>query len=421
MDNYIAKIKKLFQTGFFHIFGSSVINKIITFLSSVVLVRILTKEEYGSFAYAFNIYNIILLFNALGMESASLQMASEKSGDEEYVNKIYAYAARFGILFDFLLIGVLLGIAFFAPLKIKNAKYILVLLCCLPIVQFLYGELTALLRTQKRNKEFGKISNINSIFYFLISAVGALIFREYGMILGHYIAYIASVLIGCVAFKVHIPIKKVELLPKDKKAIFSIAIVSMCNNGLSHLLYLLDMFVLGLVDPTEAVLASYKVATMIPTALAFIPASLVIYIYPMFAEHHNDKKWCLKRYKQIVCGFGAFNAGLSVILFILGPTIIRIFYGQDYMDAISVFRILVVNYFISGTFRTLSGNLLVTQRKLKFNLLVAIVSGIVNIIADFLFIQWWGSVGAAIATVLVVLVSSVMSTGYLIYVLKKEK
>ena len=80
-----------------------------------------------------------------------------------------------------------------------------------------------------------------------------------------------------------------------------------------------------------------------------------------------------------------------------------------------------MNYFISGTFRILSGNLLVTQRKLKFNLFVAIISSTTNIIADYLFIYCWGAIGAAYATVLVVIVSSILSTTYLVYTFNKKR
>lgn len=90
------------------------------------------------------------------------------------------------------------------------------------------------------------------------------------------------------------------------------------------------------------------------------------------------------------------------------------------MDALSIFRLLSVNFFVSGTFRILSGNLLVTQRKLKFNFLVAVVSSCVNVAANFLFINWWGAMGAALATVLVVLLTSVANTVYLVYTFKKK-
>ena len=159
----------------------------------------------------------------------------------------------------------------------------------------------------------------------------------------------------------------------------------------------------------------------IPSALAFIPGSLVIYLYPYFAEHRNDGKWCLQNYRKIMVIFGAFNLLTSMLLVVLAPFIIRILYGNQYLDAVPVFRILSCNYFISATFRSVAGNLLVTQRKLKFNFFVGLISSIINIIADFFFIQWWASMGAALATVLVTLVSGVLYTSYLMYVFQKQK
>jgi len=141
----------------------------------------------------------------------------------------------------------------------------------------------------------------------------------------------------------------------------------------------------------------------------------MVYVYPYFAEHKDDRDWCLKRYKQILLGLGAFNLLISAVLCLGAPLIIRLIFGYEYLDCVPVFIVLSINYFISGTFRIVSGNLLVTQRRLKFNLLVAIVSSVTNIIADYFFIQWWGSMGAAFATVLVVVISSIMSTIRLVY------
>ena len=62
-----------------------------------------------------------------------------------------------------------------------------------------------------------------------------------------------------------------------------------------------------------------------------------------------------------------------------------------------------------------------TQRKLGFNFFVALISGGVNVVADFYLISSMGSIGAALATVLVVIVSSILSTAYLIYTFKKNQ
>ena len=415
------KIRKLFKTGFFHIFGSSVINKIIGFLSSIVLVRILSKSEYGTFTYAWNIYSIVILFNGMGIEFGTLQLSSEHSGDVGYANRISNYGTKFGLSFNLLLVITLLGIGLFAPLKIPGGKPLLCALCLLPTVQLLYNMTSCYLRSQKRNQEYAKLAVVNTTLVFAVSAGCAFLFREMGMVVGHYAAYIVAYLVGLLLFHVHLINRNAGALTEDdKKPLLKISFISMLNNGLSQLMYLLDVFVLGIVDPQETILASYKVATMIPAALTFIPLSLITYLYPYFAEHKDDGKWCLNRYKQILLGLGGFNLCLSAILCIAAPVIIRILFGEQYLDAVPIFRLLAVNYFVSGTFRILSGNLLVTQRKLKFNLFVAIVSSLTNAVADYFFIQWWGTMGAAWATVLVVLVSSILSTTYLIYTFRQK-
>lgn len=414
-------IKKFARTGFFHIFGGSVINKVVAFLSSIVLVRLLTKEEYGVFTYAWNIYNIVILLNGLGVATAVLQMCSERSGDETYARKISSYATRFGMTFDILISILLFVIGAFVPLNIDGAGELLRLLCFLPMLRLLFDLVLSNLRAQKRNREYAILSTINTVAVFLVSVVGALLFREKGLIFGYYAAYLLSVFLGIGKMDVRLYSKGVSLEAEERKSLRSIAIVSMFNTGLSELMYLLDVFVLGIVDPQETILASYKVATIIPSALPFITISLVTYIYPYFAEHREDGAWCLKRYKQIVLGLGAVNLLVSGILFCFAPLVIWICFGNTYADVLPIFRLLVANYFISGTFRILSGNLLVTQRKLKFNLFVAIVAGCVNILADFLLISWWGAIGAALATVLVVLLTSILNTVYLVYTFKKTK
>lgn len=420
----INKIESLFRTGFFHIFGSSVINKIIAFLSSIVLVRILTKSEYGVFTYSWNIYSILLLFNGLAMDSSALQLSSEKSTDDKYRKKIFDYGTRGGLLFNLFLGIIILFIALKAPLKINGAREILMLLFLLPIIHFLFNMSSAFLRSKKMNKEFSTLNTLNTSLLFIFSLCFSFLFKEKGLVFGYYLSYGISVIFGCLFYKIRLIDNKrqkdYQLSKDDKKGLMSISLVSTCNNGLSQLLYLLDVFILGIVLPNEMILASYKVATTIPTALTFIPSCLVIYIYPYFAERKDNGKWCLRRYKQILLGLGAFNFLLSFILFLFAPFIVNTFFGTQYSDSVIIFRILMINYFISGTFRVLSGNLLVTQRKLKFNLFVAIFSGIVNIIGDYFFIQWWGSVGAALATLLVVIVSSILSTSYLIYTFKQR-
>lgn len=415
LQSVINKAKKAYSTGFFHIFGTNILNKAISFISTSLLVLLLTKTEYGIFTYSWNIYSIVILFNGLGMTSAVLQLCSEKVGEETYTKRISSYGIRIGTKFDLLLVAVLIGVALFAPLKITGSSQLLLLLGLLPIVQFFYDVSLIVLRSQKRNQQFARLSLINTILIFVTSISGVLLFREKGMVIGYYVAYFLSTIYANKKLGISFTHKGDDIQRAEKKSILSIAIVSMANNAISQLLYLLDVFVLGIVAADEAILAGYRVATIIPTALVFIPSSFVTYIYPYFAKNKNNKEWCLNKYKQVVLGIGLLNVAISLFLFVFAKIIILLCFGEQYLDIVPIFRVLAVNYFFSGTFRIIAGNLLVTQRKLKFNLFVAIFCGLINVVADYFFIQWWGAIGAAYATVLVVACSSVLNVSYLLY------
>ena len=81
---FIKRItSKLGCTGFFHVFGSTAINKIISFASGIVLVRLISKSEYGIFSYANNLLNFFMIACGLGAASGILQMCSEQRDELE--------------------------------------------------------------------------------------------------------------------------------------------------------------------------------------------------------------------------------------------------------------------------------------------------------------------------------------------------
>ena len=177
MEKIKQKAQTLLKTGFFHVFGSNVINKIIGFMSSIVLVRILSKTEYGAFTYAWNIYCIIALFNGMGVDSGTLQLASEHSGDKEYAKQISDYGTRIGLIFNVGLSIVTLCIGIFAPLTIKGAGVLICSMFAMPFFQFLFNMYCTYLRSQKMNQAYSQMTVVNTAILFLASALCAVLFR----------------------------------------------------------------------------------------------------------------------------------------------------------------------------------------------------------------------------------------------------
>lgn len=417
LEHINSKIKKLFSAGFFHIFGSTVINKVLVFLSATVIVRILSKAEYGVFSYSWNAFSLILLFSGFGIEAGSLQILSECKDDEPRYLGVLSYSIRFGCIFNLFLSVVIIGIGLFIPFPFEGSGILLVLLCLLPELTVFYNLQTIYLRTLKKNRSFSALSLTNTFFVSLLTVLGAFVFSARGLIAGRYIGYIVSIIIGLVILRIPLSFKYSQTIsPLDKKDLLKISSIGLVNNGLSQLMYLLDVFVIGIVLVSETNVASYKVATQIPNALTFIPGAVVTFIYPYFAEHRNEKKICMHRYKQVIIAMAGLNFIISTSLFLFAPIILHVFFGSQYYDAVTSFRILVISYFFSGTFRVISGNLLATQRKYSFQLFVAIFSGVTNIVADYCLVSGYGMNGAAIATLIVTILTSFLNTFYLIRV-----
>lgn len=420
MKNLLKQgVNKLFSTGFFHIFGSNVINKILGFVSSVFIVRLLSKYDYGVYTSALNIFSFFMMLSTMGMLSGVLQLCSENARNLEKNYKFYSYGSRIGIFFNFFLGIFIIFSSIVFKFPIKGTEKILILLAFIPVFEGTIEFQKTYFRSRLENNLFSYSNTINSFFVVLCSVLGAFIYEVKGLIVGRYIAAFITIAIIKIFFNGPVSTKHVSLEREDKEVLWKISLISLVNGGLSQLLYLVDIFVIGLVVQDSAAVADYKIAIIIPTALAFIPSSICIYIYPYFSLNKDNKEWVSKYYRLTMVFVGILNLFISIFLIALAPIIIKIVFGSQYMSSIYMFRISAATFFFLGTFRTISGNLLVTQRKLKFNLIISIITGIANIISNFLLIKLMGAEGAAWTTLIISCLSGAILTVYMIQVIKK--
>ncbi|MCM1157281.1 MAG: oligosaccharide flippase family protein [Bacteroidales bacterium] len=421
-DKLHEMIDKARRTGLGHIFGANTINQIIAFASSFILIRILSKAEFGIYSYAFNIYSFFALVNGFGMESACLQKCSEIARDDEKTDSYMKFAILFGSGVNFLL-GCVMGISsLFLSFPLKGVDEILLLFALMPLVTTIFNCMQTYFRYNLLNIEYSKCSVINTLLIFIGSVAGAYLFKSAGLILFRELAMVVSVIIGIGIYG--FPAKRIfhalKISVKEKNDMLKLAAISMLNVATGQLLYLIDVFLIGEIISDEMVVASYKTATIIPNALLFIPSALVIYIYPYFARKQEDKKWVKQKFFMILKYFGLLNAVISAGLIVCAPLIIRIVFGSQYLDAVPAFRILTFSYFFSATFRKVIGNLLVTQRKLKVNFWIGIMEALLNVISNWILIHLFGAVGAAITTLIICIVSSVVLMYYFVHYLNRE-
>ena len=392
-------LKKFKRTGFVHLFGSSVINNILAFVSSFILVRLIPKADYGVYANADNILGLFCIFEGFGMASTWLQYGCTRKGKEK--ENTWSFCFYFSVVFQLFLCAAIAMTGRFASFGIEGTGKILIAMSFLPLFRLISEMQRIYLRTEMMNKQYAYVNNFSTVITVALSISLCIFFLVKGLIVANYISSIATIIFMIALYKIKLPKINNNLEKSDKKELLKFSLVCTINNSTSSLMSLLDTFILGIVIAQSTVTASYKVASKVPTALFLIPTSVMIYIYPYFAKNAKDKNWCIKNFKKVILWFGSFNSLMAVVLVVFAPFFVRILFGEQYNDAVSPFRILCVNYAVQATFKMVPGQLLVSQKKLGFNTFTGVISGVLNTGLNLLLIPKYSSSGAAMATLIV--------------------
>lgn len=410
--------RTLLSTGFFSIAGSTVINRILSFMSGILVVRILSKADYGVYAYAYNILNIAILFNGLGFASAFIQLCSEPGGRAKEI-QLERWGFIGGGFFDLLLSAGIFLWATLVPEDMPGTRMLLQVCALFPIPQFVFDMQSSALRAQLRNDEYALSNMTNTACVVAGTLAGAFLAGSVGLLVGRVLGTLASVI--CVRARLRVPLllclppgysegqdaqlSRAELIDYAK-----IAVSSALANGISSFTYLIGTFMLGrlLADPLEV--ASYEAASAIPVALNFVPVTVMTYAYPYFARHKDDLAWVRRNYARILAlsfvGFGI----ITLVCVIGAPWIVSLMYGDQYLSSVPAFRVLAIGSWIGATFRIVSGNLLVTQR-LVFANLVGTTLTVASILAfNVILVPSMGSLGSAIAQTVGLSISGMFNT-----------
>lgn len=426
IKNLIEKIRTYAKEGLFHIFGSKMVAQVAGLISSVVVIRHLEKIDYGSYVNAVNLYTYPAMFAGLGMSNVIIQYCSEKISDGRK-NAIYRHALWGGNLAN-AAVAVAIAVMAFWRYSIGDPKtaFYLLLMCGLPFINYADTYAQTVLRVKGKNKVFSNANTVYSIVLLIGNIVLTRLFQVPGLVWSRYVAYFVATVICMSAlwkerFFRGIYSTKERLEPSYRKQVYNYATICAITNFSSTVLTLLDVTCLDLVMKDATVLADYHVASVIPSACAFVPSCLMVFFYPKLVSAISDGKEAGRKYLfQLAKVYAVVNGLVFVGITVFAPILIWIVYGEKYMNVIGLMQILNVNY-LATCVRNLMGNTIAAIKKVKMNLLFAIISGVLNITLNMLLIPWLGASGAAIATVIVTLSVAAMDCGYVLHYFRKEE
>lgn len=409
------------KKGILHVFTASVINKIIMMLSTMILTRMLMQEQYGILSYAGNVYSYAALFSGFGMAVGAMQFGMENRGAPEE-NSFYLYCAKAGTLANLAIIAFLSILLIYQKTPVSQAKIYIYLYLPLLLIEYLSQLFLLILRGQKRFKKYAKLLIAQTILNALGSCIGA-IWGINGIFAAKY--FVSIVVVFSIGWLMRDTVLEVirggKLNLRQKKELWRYSLLNNVSSTLNSFLFLIDLTMVGVLMTSVEAIAVYKVATLIPNALSFIPQSVVICVVPDIIAHNKNSTWLKENFRKTFNGMLIVNLVISACLIVCAPWVIQIVAGEQYLAAVEPFRILIAGYFVAGTFRSLSVNFLAALKAVKENAVCSFITCMVDVALNFLLIPRFGILGAASATFFAELTASVITFGSLIYTLMRLK
>lgn len=409
------------RNGILQVFTANVINKVIGMISNMIITRILTKGEFGLWSYILNIYSYASLITGLGLASGAFLFGVEnRDTGREYA--FFRYCLSVGLIINGIISGLFIFMSLFIHYSIEGAGIYIQIYVPVLMLEYAVEILSTLLRCNERINEYARIMNVNTILIVVFTCVGAF-FGVAGVITGKYIAAVLSILYLTTLTKSELKMirKSGGILKTEIAELWHYSLFTGLSSTLNRVLYLLDVSMIAAFMKNALDVANYKVATMIPNSLGFIPGSIIIVILPDIVANNNNFPWLRRNITKTYIWLFLMNAMIGIFLIIFAPLVITVISGAQYLESVAPFRVLVVGYVIEGTFRSLSVNVLAGLRQVTFNLIISITSGIADIVLNYYLIKKIGMMGAAYATLGVEAIASAVSVAFIIYVLINEK
>jgi len=419
MVSVIDKAKYLVRTGFAHVMVGNTLIMAIGFLSSICIVRLISKESYGLLCHADNMYQYVLLFSGLGMSTALLKFCSTGT-DPQKAKSLLVFSLKYGVLIQLFLTALMVFYATVVSRTFPKANYLIYSSILYPASFYVVTTLQSYLRSQQENKLYARIALAQSTLVFVLSVLLALVLDAAGVVLARYLGLAAAVGLGLryvVRRLGSVTLCKVSLT--TRKAFVGMSVAMMLTNMFSSVIATNEMFLVNHLIHDAAITATYRVAVLIPGQLLVIAGSVVVYVFPLVAGLSCDKSRAL----SIVLRTGAATfvavAICAAVGRVVSPLLIRIVYGVQYENAIPLSNAFWFVHGLNAGVRMIPLNLLPAIGEAKFCAYMSVITCAVHFVLDYVFIKSIGIEGVAYAAGLVYFCSGGCYWLYTIYSCKK--
>lgn len=402
-----------------YILFASLFTKIVSFLVSIVVIRLLAKEEYGFITYAFTVIAFILPFMGAGVHQGLLRFGSLCNAQSEK-KYFFQLCLKRGLLYSSILALILIVLIPIITKNVTNSAFYLYLLVFQLFGLLLFVMVGIYARLLHLNKLYAKMEIISSLCLLVFNTSLCFLFGGPG-----YIVSVVSVpfIIGLFFFfklRLHLPARSPINLQFNTKEILSYGIYMSLGSVFAQLLYAVDILIIGNLLENAKLISQYKVASLIPFNLLIIPVAILTTDFVKLSRaSEHDKPYLKSYYLNYLKIFFWISLGLLLFFYFFSETILLIF-GREYQQEPQLMVIFAIGIVGGLLFRVPLGNLLSAIGWPRISAIFSVIILILNVIGSYFMVQRYGITGAAIVTSSLMWLSGLLSLGAFIYFLKND-
>lgn len=410
------------------IFIGTIVNLLLGFLGRVIFVRFTTQSEYGIYSLAFTLMSVFVTVSTLGLyEGTTRYIAKYRAENKsEYVQDTVISSIVVALISSVLISVVAYLGSDYISMNIYHlpelSPVFKILLFAVPL-SVLISIFISIFRGFGESKIKICLNEIlRPVTYLLFLA--AVVFLRLSFI-DMVFVYVISILITFIAFLFYF-IKKPPLKLKCNRLRINHVTKELLVNSIpllavSILLTVMswtDTLMLGYFSTPEVVgmyNAAYTIASMLSVVINSVGFLYVPIISQLYSKNQIEElgvinststKWSFM-----------FTLPLFFLFFLYPDFILSFFYDSRYIEASTVFQVLVLG-FITNAYFGLNYHTLMSIGKSYLLMNCTLMSAILNLLLNLILIPPFGMVGAAIASALSFALIEIYMTIKLYHLLK---
>ncbi|MGH2521916.1 MAG: flippase, partial [Anaerolineales bacterium] len=393
----------------------------LNFAAQVLIVRYLSKTDYGAFAYALSIVALGESIATFGLDRAITRFVPIYHERRDY-NKLFGTLVM--VISTMLALGAALALAFYSfPGLVARtlggdelSHVLLLILIFLAPVQALDGVLVGM---------FAVFSSTRSIFFRkYVLGPGLKILVVALLVLGRSNVYfLASGYLAAGAFGIVIYTAMLWRVLRDQglfphfnwrtlnmpwREVFAFTIPLLTSDILYAVMHTMDAVVLERYGGTVNVAALRAVQ---PTSIlnSLVMQSFALLFTPQAARlfARDDKEGINNLYWQTAIWIAVFSFPIFALTFSLAQPITLFLYGTRYQESALILALLSFGHYFNAALG-FNGLTLKVYGKLRYSVVINVLAGVINLAAILLLIPRYGALGAALGTCIALVAHNVL-------------